>query len=206
MAKHKNDYFKLIEQQVGFCVQASDVLEELIAKATPENIQEYKEKIHAIEHAADEIHHDILTRLSAEFITPIDQEDILRLVQIVDDITDALDEFVIQFYMYGIQKMPSKAHEMSTHVSRCTKGLLAAASELKNFKKPEKLRQYIIEVNSIEGEADAVYIEAIHELFATETDCKTLIGHKEIYESLEGCCDLCEHATDVIEQIIIKNT
>ena len=99
MAKHKYDYFKLIEQQVGFCVQASDVLEELIAKATPENIQEYKEKIHAIEHAADEIHHDILTRLSAEFITPIDQEDILRLVQIVDDITDALDEFVIQFYI-----------------------------------------------------------------------------------------------------------
>ena len=31
-------------------------------------------------------------------------------------------------------------------------------------------------------------------------------GSKAIYESLENCCDLCEHASDVIEQIIIKNT
>lgn len=38
-----------------------------------------------------------------------------------------------------------------------------------------------------------------------EADAKTLIGHKEIYDSLEECCDLCEHAADVIEQII-KNT
>ena len=27
-----------------------------------------------------------------------------------------------------------------------------------------------------------------------------------VYECLENCCDLCEHAADVIDQIIIKNT
>lgn len=32
------------------------------------------------------------------------------------------------------------------------------------------------------------------------------MGSKAVYDSLENCCDLCEHAADVIEQIIMKNT
>ena len=64
--------------------------------------------MHNIEHKADEIYHDILTRLSAEFITPIDQEDILRLVQIIDDVTDALDEVVLDCYMFHIDELPDE--------------------------------------------------------------------------------------------------
>ena len=77
---------------------------------------------------------------------------------------------------------------------------------MKNFKKPEALRALLIKVNDIEIEADAVYAEAIHELFGSTSDGKTLLGAKAIYEGLENCCDLCEHAADVIEQVIIKNT
>lgn len=46
---------------------------------------------------------------------------------------------------------------------------------------------------------------AIHELFGADRDVKHLFGATAIYESLEDCCDLCEHAADVIDQIIIKN-
>lgn len=56
-------------------------------------------QMHDIEHRADEIHHDILKKLSTEFITPIEQEDILCLVQIIDDITDALDEVILDVYI-----------------------------------------------------------------------------------------------------------
>ncbi len=206
MAKNKNDYFKLIEEQVGWCVKASELLEEILTSAKVEDLQGYMEKMHAIEHSADDIHHDILRRLSSEFITVIDQEDILRLVQIIDDITDAIDEVVIEFYMFDVKKYPAATAELSKKVNLCVKALLTASEELKNFKKPEKLREGLIAVNSVESEADEVYVNAIHELFTTETDTKVLIGHKEIYDSLEECCDLCEHAADVIEQIIIKNT
>lgn len=206
MAKIKNDYFKLIEQQVEFCVQASDLLEEILCNYSEKDISAQREKMHAIEHKADEIHHDILRRLSAEFITPIDQEDILHLVQIIDDVTDALDEVVLEFYMFHIDKMPAGAPELSKIVNRCVKALHKAAKELKNFKKPETLRSLLVDVNTIESEADVVYLEAIHNLFGSETESKVLIGNKEIYDSLENCCDLCEHAADVIDQIIIKNT
>lgn len=206
MAKKNNDYFKLIEQQTSYCLQASNLLEEIFCKFDAKNISDYRTKMHDIEHAADKVHHDILNKLSTEFITPIDQEDILRLAQIIDDITDALDEVVLDFYMYHIDEVPAKAAELSKIVNRCVSALHETAGELKNFKKPAALRSLVIKVNDIENEADMVYTEAVHELFGSDVNGKTAFGTKEIYESLESCCDMCEHATDVIEQVIIKNT
>lgn len=206
MAKIKNDYFKLIEQQVEYSVKASEMLAHIVENYSLDDILSHRQSIHTIEHTADELHHDILTKLSAEFITPIDQEDILGLVQIVDDITDALDEVVLDCYMYRVSKLPEYASQMSKIVCKCVLALLEAVKELKNFKKPAQLRTYLVDLNSIENESDIVYCEAIHSLFGSTDDCKTLIAHKAIYESFESCCDLCEHAADVIEQIIIKNT
>lgn len=206
MAKIKNDYFKLIEQQVSYCVDASRLLEEIFCGFDPAKVPAQREAMHHIEHSADGIHHDILTRLSVEFITPIDQEDILRLVQIIDDITDALDEVVMDFYMYDIFELPPHSAELSVIVNRCVQALAVAASELKNFKKPEKLRELLVKMNDIETEGDVIYIQAVHELFASNPDAKTLIGYREIYQSLENCCDLCERAAEIIEQVVIKNT
>ena len=173
MAKKSNNYFELIKKQTSYCVEASNLLEEILCKFHAESINAYRTQMHEIEHTADEIRHDILNKLSTEFITPIDQDDILRLVQIIDDITDGLDE---------------------------------AAGELKNFKKPGPLHALLVRVNDIESEADTIYTEAIHSLFGSSIDYKTLLGAKTVYEGLEHCCDLCEHAADVIEQIVIKNT
>lgn len=206
MAKKHNDYFALIQEQTAYCVEASNLLEEILCQFDAERVNDYRSKMHEVERRADEVHHDILHRLSTEFITPIDQEDILRLVQIIDDITDALDEVILDVYMYRIDSIPQSTGELSQVVNRCVKALHEAAGELKNFKKPEKLRQLLIRVNDIETDADAIYADAIYRLFGSAADGKTLLGAKAVYESLENCCDLCEHASDVIEQVIIKNT
>lgn len=206
MSKHKNDYFKLAEQQVEYCVKAAEFLEEILCKYSAESLSVQRDKMHEIEHDADEIHHDILTCLSAEFITPIDQEDILSLIQIIDDVTDALDEVVLECYMFHVNDLPVGVPEFSNIVCRCVKALYEAVKELKNFKKSKTLRSMLVDVNTIEGEADTAYAELIHSLFSKETESKKLIGNKAICDCLEECCDLCEHAADIIYQIIIKNS
>ena len=206
MIKKNNDYFELLKKQTSCCVEAANLLEEILCKFDPTCIDTYRKQIHEIEHGADEIHHDVLKRLSTEFITPMDQEDILHLVQIIDDITDALDEVILQIYMYHIRVIPERIAELSSIVKRCVQSLDVAVSELKNFKKSESLHSLLVKVNDIEIEADEVYMNAIYELFESQTNGKILIGLNAVYESLENCCDLCEHAADVIEQVIIKNT
>lgn len=206
MAKKSNDYFEMLKKQSSYCVEASNLLEEILCGFRAENINEYRMRMHEIEHTADGVHHDILNKLSTEFITPIDQEDILRLVQIIDDITDALDEVILDVYMYHIDVIPEKTAELSAVVNRCVAALYEATCELKNFKKPEKLRTLLVNVNDIEVEADRIYTDAIYGLFGSDADGKTLLGAKAVYEGLENCCDLCENAADVIEQVVIKNT
>lgn len=206
MAKKNNDYFELIKKQTACCVEASNLLEEILSKFNVGNISEYRTQMHEIEHKADEVHHDILSKLSTEFITPIDQEDILHLVQIIDDIADAIDEVILDMYMYHIDVISEKTVELSKVVNRCVMALDEAAVELKNFKKPAELHALLIKVNDIEIEADQIYTEAIYELFGSDVNDKVLVGRKAVYEGLESCCDLCEHAADVIEQVIIKNT
>ena len=206
MAKKNNDYFELIKKQTSCCVEASNLLEKILCKFDKDNINDYRNKMHEIEHKADEVHHDILAKLSTEFITPIDQEDILHLVQIIDDITDALDEVILDIYMYHINDIAKQTVELSKIVNKCVEALDEAAAELKNFKKRESLHKLLIKVNDIEIEADRIYTDAIYELFDSDVNEKTLLGTKAVYEGLESCCDLCEHAADVIEQVIIKNT
>lgn len=206
MAKKNNDYFELIKKQTFCCVEASNLLEDILCKFNKDYINDYRKQMHEIEHKADEVHHDILAKLSTEFITPIDQEDILHLVQIIDDITDALDEVILDIYMYHLDNISDKTVALSKIVNRCVKALDEAAAELKSFKKHDALHKLLIKVNDIEIEADKIYTDAIYELFGSDVDHKTLVGAKAVYEGLESCCDLCEHAADVIEQVIIKNT
>lgn len=206
MAKKNNDYFKMIEEQTSYCLKAANLLESILENFDVANVAQYRSELHEIEHAADDIHHDIMNKLSTEFITPIDQEDILQLAQIIDTITDALDEVMLEFYMFHLDHVPAKALELCRVVKLCVTALHEAAGELKNFKKPAALRSFVIKVNDIESQADTIYATAIHDLFASDAEIRVLLGSKEIYESLESCCDMCEDVTDVIEQVIIKNT
>lgn len=205
MKNKKTDYFALLEEQSTFCAEAAALTEEVFREANEKTIAGYRQKMHEIENRADEVCHQICNLLAAAFITPIDQEDILHLVQRMDDITDEMDEAVLKFYIFGAGKSPAFAARLAEKVRRCVTALAEAVRELRHFKKPKALRESIIAVNTAEGEADKMHLEALRNLFATEQDFKTLLVHKEIYDSLENCCDLCEHATDIMEQIILKN-
>ena len=57
MAKKTNDYFKMIEQQTAYCLEASNLLEEILCKFQSDSIGAYRTQMHEIEHAADKIHH-----------------------------------------------------------------------------------------------------------------------------------------------------
>ena len=206
MAKTKTDYFQLIQNQASYCVKASTLLETIICNYSPDTIAEQKNAIHAIEHEADSVYYDISNKLSTEFITTIDQEDILRLTQIIDDITDSLDEAALELYVYCIDTLPDDAKSMANAVVRCTTALYESIKELKNFKKPDALWKLLGIVSDLESETDLLYADSVRSLFGTACDCKTLLGTKSIYESLENCCDLCDHAAKVIQQVLIKNT
>ena len=204
--KKQNDYFDTMVQQVTCSVQAAQLLVQILSAFQPETAQKRREEMHQVEHVADEIRHDALRKLAREFIAPIERDDLLHLIQIIDDVTDAIDEVPIDLYAFNIRRLPPDAQTLAGLVEKCVLSLQKAVTELKHFKKSDKLEGLLIAVNTLESEGDAAYIEAMRRLFTTEKDPIALMGVKAIYDSLESCCDLCEHAADVIENTVMNNT
>ena len=206
MAKKTNEYFLLIEQQAAIGVEAAALLETILTEYSAAGMAVRRVEMHAVERRADGICHDIRNRLSAAFITPIDQEDILHLAQLLDDVTDALDEVALECYMFRLAELPAGAPAFAGLTRRCVGKLCEAAIELRNFRSSGRLRALLAEVNTLEEQADDAYATAIHDLFAEDAAPRTLIAGKAIFDCMEACCDLCGHAADVMDQIIIKNT
>ncbi len=62
----------------------------------------------------------------------------------------------------------------------------------------------MVQINSMENEADEVYDRAIQQLFAHEKDPIQLIKMRDVYTTLELATDKCEDVGNVIESIMLK--
>ena len=204
--KQKIDYFKMMQEQIALSAKAAKLLNQMLTNYRPEDADNNRILMHKIEHDGDEVRHDALRHLSREFITPIERDDILQLVQIIDDVTDAIEDVAIYLYMYNVTALPANALVMCALVERCVDALQKSIGELHNFKRSDTLKPLLVEVNDVESEADDAYLEAMRDLFTMEQTPTAYHGIKAIYDALESCCDLCERAADVIENVVMKNT
>ena len=51
-----------------------------------------------------------------------------------------------------------------------------------------------------------MYIEGMRALHTDGEDALTVIAWRDIYSYLERCMDACEHAADIVEAVIMKNS
>ena len=54
MAKIKNNYFELMQQQVAYCVEAATLLTEIMSNYNTLDIEQERAKMHDIENTGDE--------------------------------------------------------------------------------------------------------------------------------------------------------
>ncbi|MBQ7338812.1 MAG: DUF47 family protein [Clostridia bacterium] len=78
--------------------------------------------------------------------------------------------------------------------------------EFENFKKSKKIRPLIVELNDVEEECDKIYLASMRALTKKSTDVLETVSWRKIYESLEACADACEHVSECVGSVIMKNT
>ena len=144
--------------------------------------------------------------LAKAFVTPVDREDLDTISQNIDELTDKIEEVLQRFYMDNVTTVPPKALEFAKNVAACCDLIRRIMEEFRNFKKPSRLREMIVELNRLEETCDAIYLEAMHAARQESDDLWEILSWRAIYESLEGCADACEHIGDCIETVIMKNT
>lgn len=203
--KKENYYFESFCEVVEFACDAATMLKEVVNDYDYSNIKELKTKMHHIEHSADIRKHVMLERLAKEFITPIETEDVIQIAQAIDDVTDSIEDVLLRLYMYNVKEIRADAKEFSEIICKCVLSLKEVINEFKNFKKPDKLNQLIVEVNHLEELGDELYINSIKTLFAENTDPTQLFIWEDLYHRFERCCDSCEDVADAVEKVVMKN-
>lgn len=206
MSRKHNEYFEGFKQLVAHSCEAADYLKATLKNFAPGHIAECMDSLHEIEHSADHKKHELMKKLVKEFVTPIEREDIIRLTDEIDDVTDAIEDVLMRMYMYNILEIRPEALAFADLIVRCCKALRVVVDELPNFNKSTTIYQAIIDVNTLEEEGDELYKNAMRRLYTDESDPIKVIAWSEMFEKFEYCCDACEDVAGVVETVIMKNS
>lgn len=202
LLRKEEAFFDLFKQAAHNVIEGSRLLKELMEDYT--NVQQKIERIKEVEHIGDGITHDIALRLNQTFLTPLDREDIHDLASALDDILDAVEAVADRFAIYKIAHPTESAIRLADILYRASVAVGRGVDHI--AMSHEEVKEFTVQVNSLENEADRVSRDAISELFEKETNPIAVIKWKEIYETFEEGTDRCEDVADVIERIVLKQT
>lgn len=162
-----------------------------------------EERMRDAEHAGDEITHQTYQQLNSSFITPFDRTDIYQLAARLDDVMDQMEQAVDLTALYQVDTLPTGVAEQVDVLVRAADLTAEAMPKLRTMK---DLREYWIEVNRLENQADQVYRKLLAHLFSGEYDAITVMKLREIVEALEGAADAFERVANTVEQIVVKES
>lgn len=199
-------YYDNYRACADIALQAARLLARNMRSFDAERLQGELDEMHAIEQKADEYRHQLIDALSCAFITPLEREDMEMLSNDIDAVIDHLEGVLHRLYFNNVRSMRPDAIEMIDIIIRGCEKLQNLMEELPNFKKSDRLKTCIIELNSIEEEADMHFIRCMRTLHTECNDPLQVIAWRDVYTFLEYCADSCEAVADVVASIVLKNS
>ena len=196
-------FFDLFTSVAALSVEAAKLQLDLL-RADPQRRGPIVDAIKRLEHQADQITHEVVTRLDRVFITPLDREDIHLLASRLDDVVDLIDGTAHRVQMYHAGTAPEGAMLLADVVVRGTQEVLVAVQSLEK-NKDRSVLEACARVKRLEEEGDSLYHEWVARLFDGSPDPLMVIKWKEIYDTLEKTLDHMEDAGNVLESISIKH-
>ncbi len=196
-------FFEMFNQHAGHIIDGTRELVKLMA-----NVADGQARIYAIESSekrGDKITHDVIEMLHKTFITPIDREDIHKLITRMDDILDLTEDVAQSIYLYDVKDITPEAKKLAEICVACGEKVREAVSLLPNMDNAKKILAVCTEIDRLESDADHVMRAAMARLFREEPDVRQVIKLKNIYELLETVTDRCEDVANIIEGIVVEN-
>jgi predicted phosphate transport protein (TIGR00153 family) len=201
---HDASFFAHFEQQGKKTVEGCRAFLEMVEQ--PGNMERRAERVKQIEHECDEITHAVVEALHKTFITPIDRNDIYRLITKMDDIMDFVEAAADRVALYELPTMTKEVADLARCLVESADHVLSAVSGIRDLGKPNGILQHCIEINRLENVADGILRGALARLFRDEKDPIAVIKWKEIYETLETATDRCEDVANIIEGVVLENS
>ena len=206
MAKGDKFYFENFMACTALSKEAATYLVDCLENYDPNKIEDMLQKMHEIEHRADQKKHEMNEVLRKAFVTPVDREDLDMLSHQVDDVTDMLEEVLQKFYINDVRIIQPDAIEFAKKLVKSCELLCSLMGEFENFKRSKHIRSMIVNLNDAEEECDRLYLKSMRSLAKESANVLSIIAWRDIYDCMESCADACEHVSECVGAVIMKNT
>lgn len=201
---HDRQFFQNFEAQGRKTVEGCRALQALIEN--PADLESQAQRVTQIEQECDEITHAVVESLHKTFITPLDRNDIYRLITKMDDIMDLVEAAADRFSLYQVRQMTPDAGEMARTLVQSSEHVLSAVSGLREMRQANAILQHCVEINRLENVADKILRSALARLFREEKDPIAVIKWKELFETMESATDRCEDVANIIEGVVLEHS
>ncbi|MBL8625523.1 MAG: DUF47 domain-containing protein [Myxococcales bacterium] len=200
----ETSFFDFFEQHAALTVEGTKEFLSLVT--TGANIETKAKRVSDIEHETDVITHRCVEALHKTFITPIDRDNIHRLITRMDDVMDFVEAAAERIALYELTVMTTDVRDLADVLVRAAQQVELATKGLRNLKDPQSILKQCIDINRLENESDQILRRAVAKLFKEEKDPIMVIKWKEVYENLENAADRCEDVANIIEGVILEHS
>lgn len=200
--KREDIFHHLIEQQAEITYNGLQVLEKYLANPNPD----LAEQVSLKESEADEVRRILIDELNRTFVTPFDREDIFALSRSIDDVLDYAYTTVNEMVVLNVTPTPFM-QRISSLLKDAAYEIYLAVQRLP--KHPAVAIDHAQRAKALENRVEAVYREAIADLFTGAEDIKHVVAmlkKREVYRHLSNAADRGDEAANVISDIVVKKT
>ena len=206
----EGNFFELFNQHGQHIAEGARAFLAMV-RAYPdlEQRERHANAVGAAERAADKITAEVHRLLHRTFITPLDRDQIHRLINAMDDVLDLLQDSSEVMSLYDLQTLSEDVVRLSEISVRCCERVQSVLTLLPRLKSPEVAESVLKtceEIDQLESDADRVMRSAMSRLFREEPDTRQLIKLKAVYEHLESISDRCEDVANLVEGIVLENS
>jgi predicted phosphate transport protein (TIGR00153 family) len=206
----EGNFFEMFNQHADKIVEAAQAFSQLVAHYNDVNLREqYNRDVDNAEKAADRVTHEVNRLIHKTFITPIDRDQIHRLINTMDDIADLIQDSAETMALYDVRHMTEEITRLTDLSVKCCDRVKEAVYMIGKLADPataESALKTCEEIDKLESDADRVMRAAMSKLFREEPDVREVIKLKAIYELLETITDKCEDVANVIEGIVLEHS
>jgi predicted phosphate transport protein (TIGR00153 family) len=200
--KRTNIFIQHISNQAKLTLEGLDALKTYLAtqETAASDLLEAKEK------AADEARRILIDDLNRTFVTPFDREDIFTLSRTIDDVLDYAYSTVSELLILKVA--PTEYMQtMASLLRDAANELFMAVNCLDEH--PAVANDHAQRAKALENRVEAVYREALADLFRGAEDIKHVVKMmklREVYRHLSNAADRGDEAANVIADIVVKTT
>jgi len=201
---HDEKFFDLLEASAQQADSSVHQLIDLLAKVEQGKPLESVAAFAESRREDKRITQELTEQLSKTFITPLEREDIQGLAAALYKIPKTVEKIGERVLI-----CPEDLHGLSFKkqvelLDQAAETVLAMVKALRKGMDVGTAREMNDKLQTIEGNADKLELELLHDLYHGDYEAKHMIFLRDLYELLEKVVDRCRDAGNIILQVALK--